>query len=57
MGASLRTEDLLERLHEDLYASSFHESELGPEDVEEILRIFCKHRRLLKILLTLCGDD
>jgi len=47
---------MLEALHEDLYNSAFHESELMPDDVADIIKVLCRHRRLLKVLLTLCEE-
>lgn len=49
-------EDLLTKLHEELYVTAFHESEITPDDIAEILKVFCRHRHLLRVLLTLCED-
>lgn len=57
MANPVSVEQLLEKLHEDLYASAFHESELTVDDVSEIIKVFCRHRRLLRVLLTLCAED
>lgn len=45
--------EMLRRLLEDLEATG----ELGGEDFEDlepIIQAFCKHKRVLRILLTLC---
>lgn len=50
--AERSVEILLAKLLDDLgveYAADF-------DDIPELLAVFCKHRRLIRILLTLCED-
>lgn len=55
--ASGSVESLLEALRDSLEATAFSETEWVPEDVDEILKAFCKHRRLLRVLLQFCTED
>lgn len=56
--ASASVEELLEKLRDDLVGSTaFTETEWVPEDVQEILKAFCHHRRILRILLEFCKED
>lgn len=47
-------EELLRRLLEELEGLYSSPDEL--EDLEPIIAAFCRHRRILRILLTLCED-
>ena len=52
--AHLSTEEMLRKLLEDLEGLYSSVDEL--EDLEPILAVFCRHRRLMRLLLTLCED-
>lgn len=48
------TEELLRQLLEDLEGLYSSVDEL--EDLEPIIAVFCRHRRLMRLLLTMCED-
>lgn len=48
-------EQLVRNLLDEL--SAFDLDNLDLEDLEPVIGVFCKHRRLLRLLLTLCSED
>jgi len=51
--AHLNLYELLEALLEDILATGELGGE-GAEDLEPVIAVFCRHKRVLRILLTLC---
>lgn len=56
MAGSASVEEMVCALHEALQTTAWAESELTAEDVAEVLVVFCRFRKLLRVLLTLCDD-
>lgn len=48
--------ELLRALLDDLEATGELGGE-GPEDLEPVIAAFCRHKRIIRILLTLCEGD
>lgn len=51
----LSPEELVRRLLEDLEGLYSSVEEL--EDLEPIIAVFCRHRRVMRLLLTLCEEN
>lgn len=48
-------EELLRNLMEEL-TSTGEVSPDNPDELEDIVQVFCRHKRVLRILLTLCEE-
>lgn len=55
MSPHLVPEELLRKLLEDLEGMYSSVEEL--DDLEPIISVFCRHRRILRLLLLLCEED